>query len=369
MTNQHLSREQLERYRDRALPPGELSAVDAHLGLCADCRNVLAASAPTGSVAALLAAIQESSSEHITFEQMDAWVDDTIDATVRELVSAHIGHCAACARQLQNYEQAAPAMTVPVIRMQAQPAQLATAPLSFRERVFAFMRSPQAAIATAALVVAAIVGPYLAMRNNSTGGEAVITLPNNGTPDPLDLTPLDSIPEGLKEGARAMLSSAEPLVPDALDGLKAPGGENVQYPVSETVVETQPTLQWSPFAATYSVSVSDASGAIIARAEGIAATEWRVPRLLNRGAIYTWTVTAEGRTETAWFRVLDNAEMNQLTSVRLFRSGSPLVMGVVAEQLGLMTLAERHFENLAQQNPNSPLAARLLQNTRAVRGK
>jgi anti-sigma factor RsiW len=369
MTNQHLSREQLERYRDRALSPGELSAVDAHLGRCADCRDVLAASARTASAATLLAAIQESSSEHITFEQMDAWVDDTIDPTERELVSAHIGHCGACARQLRKYEQAAPAMSVPVVRMQAQPAQLAAAPLSFRERMFAFMRSPQAVIATAALVVAAIVAPYLAMRNSRSGGEAAITLPNNGTPDPLDLTPLDSIPDSLKEGARAMLTASEPAVPDALDGLKPPAGEDVQYPVSETVVETQPTLQWSPFAAAYSVSVSDLSGAIIARAEGIAAAEWRVPRVLTRGGIYAWTVTAEGRTETASFRVLDNAEMNQLTSVRLFRSGSPLVMGVVAQQLGLMTLAEGHFENLAQQNPNSPLAARLLQNARALRGK
>ncbi len=260
-------------------------------------------------------------------------------------------------------------MSVPVIRMQAQPAKLAAAPLSFGERLFGFLRSPQGAIATAALVVAAIVGPYLATRNNSTGGEAAINIPGNGTPDPLDLTALDSIPEGLKEGARAMLVAAQPLVPDALDGLKAPAGENVQYPVYETLVETQPTLQWAPFGATYSVSVSDSSGAIIARAEGIAANQLRVPKLLNRGGIYSWTVTAEGNTETAWFRVLDNAEMNQLTSVRLFRSGSPLVMGVVAEQLGLMTIAEGHFQTLVEQNPNSPLAARLLQNTRTIRGK
>jgi hypothetical protein len=260
-------------------------------------------------------------------------------------------------------------MSVPVLRMHAQPAQLAAAPLSFGERLFAFLRSPQGAIATAALVVAAIVGPYLATRHNTTGGEATITLPANGTPDTLDLSPLDSIPEGLKEGARLMLTVTEPVVPEALGGLQPPAGENVQFPVSETVVETQPELRWAPFASTYSISVSDSSGAIIARAEGIVATEWRVPRLLNRGAIYTWTVTAEGRNETAWFRVLDNAELNQLTSVRLFRSGSPLVMGVVAQQLGLMTLAEGHFENLVAQNPNSPLAARLLQHTRALRGK
>ena len=83
-----------------------------------------------------------------------------------------------------------------------------------------------------------------------------------------------------------MLTATQPQVPDALEGLQPASGESLQYPVSETVVETQPTLLWSQFAAVYSVTVSDTSGAVIARAEGLTAPQWRVPRLLTRGGIF-----------------------------------------------------------------------------------
>ena len=204
MTNQHLAANNWSGTAIGRFLRGNCRPWMLDPGRCTDCQDQLAASAHTAPAATLLAAIQESASEHITFEQLDAWVEDSIDPSERELVSAHIGHCLSCARQLRDYELAAPAMSVPVLRMQAQPAQLAAPPVSLRDRLFGFLRSPQAAVAAVALLVAAIVGPYLALRQNPTGSEGAANVPGSiGTPDPLDASVLDLIPEGLKNGRAA----------------------------------------------------------------------------------------------------------------------------------------------------------------------
>src|SRR6185436_11645329 len=39
----HLSAEQITKYQERTLPPGELLAVDSHLGSCAECQAQMAA--------------------------------------------------------------------------------------------------------------------------------------------------------------------------------------------------------------------------------------------------------------------------------------------------------------------------------------
>ena len=76
---EHLSREQLEQYRDRTLAPHSIPAASVHLAQCADCRDALAGLASTGAAASLLAEIADARSEHLTLEQMDGWVDESMD--------------------------------------------------------------------------------------------------------------------------------------------------------------------------------------------------------------------------------------------------------------------------------------------------
>jgi len=52
MSTTHISREQLVQYRNRALLPQELVAVDGHLGRCQECRTELAGLAASGLPAA-----------------------------------------------------------------------------------------------------------------------------------------------------------------------------------------------------------------------------------------------------------------------------------------------------------------------------
>src|SRR5579883_2575194 len=96
----HPSRAQLIEYRDRALSPADLVAVDHHLTGCDECRRSLAElNAPTAA-ASMITALRQAEDEHLTYDQMDAWVEDQLDQSGRELVLAHIGLCKPCARQL-----------------------------------------------------------------------------------------------------------------------------------------------------------------------------------------------------------------------------------------------------------------------------
>src|SRR5580698_5131904 len=108
----HLTPDQLKGYRDRTLALGELVAVDAHLGRCEPCRSSLAALAK--SSASVLSGIDQARFRHLSYEQMDDWVEDRLEPADRELVMAHIGLCPPCARQLIAYQEYAPVMSAPV---------------------------------------------------------------------------------------------------------------------------------------------------------------------------------------------------------------------------------------------------------------
>jgi anti-sigma factor ChrR (cupin superfamily) len=344
--SKHLSREQLEKYNGRALQPGELIAVDGHLAGCEDCRRDLAeVASPSES---MLSAIQHASSEHLTYEQMDAWVDDELDQSERELIAAHTSLCTPCTRQLKAYEGYAPVMSAPIVPP-AQPAR------SISDQIRAWFRIPQVAMGAAAAAVALILGPIL-----------LLNAPNKN--DSLNLAQLDQLPSSVQAAARAVVTAKSLERPDALAGLAPNPDSNLSYPVSEVVEERQPILRWNSFGSSYDVAIFDSEHREVAQALGLADNHWLVPMQLTRGEVYTWEVRAAGQSKSALFRVLDSNDETKLAEVRNSKVGS-LALGAVAQQLGLLTLAQTEFQELQKQQPRSKEAEKLLNNVNSLRGR
>lgn len=343
MSTTHISREQLLRYRNRALMPQELVAVDGHLGQCQDCRDELSALASVS--ASTISAVREARFEHITYEQMDAWVENELDQTERELVLSHIGLCAPCARQLQAYESYAPAMSAPIVAP-AQPV------VSLGEKLRAWFRAPQLAIIAAAVAVVAIVSPFVMRDSNKE----------------LTIAQLEALPDSVRSSAKAVINSDSTARPESLDGLAPNTDSSLQYPVSEIVEERQPILRWKPFGSSYSVAIFDASGREIAHSGIVSGTHWLVPVQLARGEQYTWQIQGNGETRRAAFRVLNDANEEKLEQVRASGAGS-LAMGAVAEHMGLLSLAQEQFETLKKEQPKSQDAAKLLDHVNELRGR
>lgn len=103
---EHLSQPVIELYRERALSPTELIAADDHLGGCEACRGRLENKAAWRAAAASLSEGLQvslgSEPEHLSYEQLAAYVDREADAVEREIIESHLSHCRECVEQFEE---------------------------------------------------------------------------------------------------------------------------------------------------------------------------------------------------------------------------------------------------------------------------
>lgn len=234
----------------------------------------------------------------------------------------------------------------------------------------AALRSPEVLLMVVAGVAVAILGPY-ALYRVFPHAPTVVTQENQSGPPGVDLdtSELDTLPDSLRDGAEVLLTAETPQPADSIVNLAIATGENVLRPVSEAVEEAQPVLFWSAGFGEppYTVAVTDEQGQVMARAQGIQNTSWMVPTPLKRGADYTWQVSVTGVTEQASFRVLDDREVNLWKAMQSAHRDSHLVIGLVAQQLGMLGIAEREYTALTKAFPDSNTAALLLNNVVQLR--
>ena len=363
-------------YRDRTLALGEMVAVDSHLSGCPACRAALGAMADRSSTASVLSGIDQARFRHLSYEQMDDWVEDRLDPGGRELVMAHIGTCPPCARQLIAYQEYAPKMAAPIQTMM----MAATRPIEqVKQPWWAFLKQPQYALGAAALVALFVIaGPWgrhsgveqtgsiLAPASNAS--ESTIPAQNSPLTDAaLSTTELDTLPDSLRAGAKEVVTAGDSAPrPAALKGLESNGDQTLEYPYAEVVAETQPVMRWKAFGSSYDVSLSDSRG-LISRRGGLKDTSWTPPSALVRGQVYTWEVESGGQKHRGMFRVLGENQRQELEKVRAEHGASHLVLGAVSEQLGLLTPAKQQFEAMEKDSGQAQQAAKLLSHIASLR--
>lgn len=92
-TGNHLDPDALNRYRQRrAVSPAELLAVDAHVAVCDSCYDAVRADIDTIDLPA--------DDAHLSYEELEAFVDGSASATDRELTAAHAASCEVCHEKL-----------------------------------------------------------------------------------------------------------------------------------------------------------------------------------------------------------------------------------------------------------------------------
>ena len=216
--------------------------------------------------------------------------------------------------------------------------------------------------------------------------EGEVVLSDSGTRVVLEeggnLRGLEAVPAQMQEAIKGAIASGRVRMPASVADLA--GSANVlmgssegvpfavRSPIATAVVEQRPTFRWGELrgAVSYTVSVFDPDFRPVARSEPLTKTEWVVPQALDRGAVFSWQVTAlkEGRevvspvrpAPEARFRVLDQAAAEEVERYRRSSVKSHLAAGVVYARAGLREDAEREFRMLVKENPRSSLARRLL---------
>jgi hypothetical protein len=226
-----------------------------------------------------------------------------------------------------------------------------------------------------------------ATKDSNTDQFAVTaSLEDNGRKIQLDgrgiLVGLEELPEASRSLVRNVLTTKTLSKPEVLDKLTAPSIRLMDPTArdntfgllgpSGTVIATDhPNLRWQalPGATSYTVSVFDADFNRVTRSAPQTATQWTTPTL-RRGLIYSWEVVAvrDGQevrspvapARQAQFKILEAEKLLELINLKKHKPISHLTLGLTYARFGLLVEAEGQLQILSRENPNSPIAMKLL---------
>lgn len=357
--SEHLRPPQLERYRRGRLSPAELQTVDDHIGRCESCRELL--NENLGNLEQLKSSLiaqwtdvlaeVSAETEHLSYEQVAAYVDRELGHEPFQEVQKHLSHCAECQERVQNLSsfqeemEAAALINRPNVRRTLQqrfavlwPSPRRLTPLQLVPTAagailvvaavwlaWSSTRPPQeiAQVASPSAVVESSpaplqsppaspplmnASPEITRPSPESSPPVVLVLNDGGGRVTLDeqghLVGTKQVPSSYQQVMKEALATGEVKPAPALaglfglaGGLRGGSAEGVPFafvgPVGEAVQTDRPTFRWLPLseATSYTVTISDREKEVAA-SPLLSATEWTVPQSLPRGVIYTWQVTA-----------------------------------------------------------------------------
>jgi len=428
---EHLSTQLAERYRQRQLDPFELLMLDDHLSGCASCRrqlrDALALSTAAQRLQTNALTVRDEEIEHPSESQLRSHLMEQLDAVDRELVESHLEFCADCQSRrgelrlaMRQTGNAAPekwfSRAIPDWLKGGSVASGNRLSLSFALR-----------FAVAASLMVLLVWSLMRWRPNSDKRQnlagaspspssdighpspqftlaPLLALNDDGRQVTLDadgnLTGIESLSAVERQSIKNALTTGQVETPNTLAELKsaanglmgerdanpdkawaASSNSTLLAPFAEVVAEDRPTMIWKALegAKSYVVTINDpaANYREIAVSHKLTATRWTPPRALPRGRLYTWQVTAfindreitapGPESREAKFRVLTQSQADELAQVRRIYAGRHLALGLSYARLGLLKDAERELQALAADNPQAPIAQKLLRDLRGKR--
>lgn len=413
----HLTEEQILNYR--TLDADKLFAVENHLLNCEQCRNRLSEFENKKDRSAVLRAyIQPSESDHLLFEQLQAYIDGELDETDQEIIESHLSLCNQCREDAADLRKTSQELTSPQI---AKP--------SFGNQVLYLWRSPQysaafktVSLAALAAFVALLAGlifrtpqnDYQAKLNEAqqqnrklqeqvreleTKNKKLEQNPAATNPKPLLLSLLDgkeriemdqagniygtgSYPEPYRNRIQEVISKGNLQNPDWLNDLGSSsvirGETNVEKkefavitPVGVVVESDLPAFQWTAQrnAQKYQVKVYDNRFQLVAESPELKTLTWVASKPLQRGKFYSWKVDAITTTETitaplmpapeAKFKILEETKLKELEQIRAQAPDSHLLKAIAYTEAGLIQEAAKELEELRKANPDSVFVQKL----------
>ena len=362
--NGHLTNAERAAYWQRTIAPPVLLEVSDHLQECVRCREELRRDKPS-----------ITATEGVGYEDLVDWMEGDIDPLRRRELAERIGNSPAAAAELINLLQFRD-------EMNELPGQdYATAPRP------SWLRGLGRAWPLAAGLVVGCAFLWLISEGHRASvdvalidhGKRLVVSANGEIPE------LGPLPPDLQRSVHDAISLGKvdrPALPgelrgprETLAGAPSPQGSfRVVAPVQSVVEAERPTFRWSkePNATGYRVNLVPPGGAVVSSALlPASATTWAPHEPLSPNETYEWEVEALKDGETlakspappepeARFRVLDAASRSELQQVREKWGVSHLVMGLAYARVGLVAEARHEFQELARENPQTPLPKNLL---------
>ncbi|MEO8043177.1 MAG: zf-HC2 domain-containing protein [Acidobacteriota bacterium] len=405
---EHVTEQDLRNFRANRLSRDRLTSIDDHLASCEMCRGRSIATLDTASVQRFEMAIRPS--DHLTYDQLEGYVDGRLSPNDSNVVRLHIGTCGECANELSAFRSLAP------LTVTSRPRWFS----SFRDL---FVR-PIPLLASS-LVLIAVVGSLLLYSSERTtpvpqeSAELDVFEPNVANEQVVPSDAPDAVPESIPEETSVLsindggeeisigqkgdlkgyrsapwnyrnsvkhaLTTGKLVLPDLSDLSSAngvlmgdatieAGNFRLRAPVGKVLMTNTPTFSWQALdkADRYTVEVFDPKFNKVAASGDLKATTWKTQ--LPRGKTYTWQVIAMVDNKVAKsphrpdpdarFRILDRKTSDDLGKLRRMYPRSHLLLGTAFAEAGLIDEAISELEKLGKQNSNRQIAAKLLRQLR-----
>lgn len=424
--NDHLSDRTVTMFQARTLPITEMMAALDHLAQCRQCRqrsheHFQVTNKYEASTITLSPALHWQY-DHLEAETVEAFVQKSLDREDEAIAQAHLQTCANCRAEIQSLRAF---QTELATELQHRYGPKSTVEQAWKWSWPSWNWKPIFATTIAAACLFVTVFVISRQDHQQPNTPIVIALPSPTTsilfPSP-SASPAAS-PTPAKVGAEeqriaslqdqtrtiALTSKGEleglPQVADQLRGditaalrtgrLSKPviltdlaneteivrgnaaqaAPKKLISPVGITVLSDRPVLHWQAVAKAtgYEIQIADGRGNLVAQSEILTAMtkSWQSSTALKRGTIYTWTVRPiydESTTTTPFssgrFKVLEAAQVTELARLKN-QTNSRLILGMFYARVGMLPEARRELKLLANQNPDSALAHKLLRSVQS----
>lgn len=411
MVTEHLSSNTIDLLTGGGLSPAQLLAATSHLATCVECRQKASEAADvTGRTQQLRGQLQPLSPEisHPDYEQLEGYLDDSLSFTDRESLKRHFASCAACLKEVQELEALRDNLKAyPVVA--GSTARLKKERESIWQRIPAliWMRAPQFALLTVAVVLIAVVAVLL-FKRPTTPLVTENSVPNSNEANPnsqvAGASPNPSNGEQPTPNGAGNLAAAAPYqslikqamdaqrvnIPSAIRDLigkegKLLGSSEEQdrfalvSPVGTVIKSARPTFRWQSLrgASSYSVAILDSQLNLVEQSSPTAKANWTPRQPLKRNVVYIWQVAAlkDGReviapaapAGEARFKILSAEKTATLAPVITELASSHLKLGIVYAHEALLDDAEQEFRAAIAAGEDPALARKLLQSVRQMR--
>ena len=420
---EHLTETQVSLFRGRDLSPTQRESIDSHVAECESClRRILPSEDSALIYSELTEALLPVSADeafHLSNADVRRYASGSIDQVDRVIFESHVDICDHCSEAVQSLVAGPPVESVAAPRVQAEIPPQQFSPVWSSAFQFTPARAVAGVLVAACLVLALVVWQRWRARAvdqtaQKTSSQTPSNTPGTGSPTPtqteattgpttdqlaiaasledngrkiqLDssgkLIGLEELSEASRSLVRSVLTAKNLSKPDVLNNLNAPSitlmdptaGENtfgLLGPSGTVIATDNPNLRWQALegATSYTVSVFDSDFNRVARSAPQAETQWTSTRL-RRGVIYSWEVVGvrngqEVRSPVApapraQFKILEAEKLRELTNLKKHSPISHLALGLTYARFGLLAEAEGELQILARENPNSPVATKLL---------
>jgi len=423
----HLSEQDLKRYHDRELLPGEILALDDHLESCRTCQAEIRArlesqEAPQRIITGLQTE-NDLETSHLLYQEMADYVDNRSSEIDREIIDSHLEICRNCRVEMQDLAN----LKTRLDRLPQAQYSPPEAPAAAR-RWPAWWQLPAIRIPVlAAAVLLVLLFAWILLIHSrqqpevahiqpgprDTPAEGTRTTPSPSVPSPVvssarvvadliddghhvtldsddKLAGLESASMQRQSEVASVLKDGRVRTPSFLVDLKGRSGKlmgagsepyGLLNPVATAVESRTPTFHWRAIegAQSYELAIYDSDSQKVVASGQLTETSWTASTPLERGRTYSWQVRANKdgaeilmpppAAAEAKFRVIDQSSLQEIQLARKSHPSSHLMLGIVYAESGLLDQSEHEFQKLLAANPESPVAHSLLHEVKSLRGR